>query len=430
MAWELLLIVVLILLNGLFAMSEIAVISSRRTRLQLRADEGSAGARRALDLLDHPSRFLSTIQVGITLIGVLAGAFGGARVAGRLGAWLQGIGPLAPYSSELSFVIVVVGITYLSLVIGELVPKQIALGRPERIASAIAPPMDRLSKLAAPLVALLSLSTELVIRLLGIKRPQEPPVTEEEVAALIDVGTEAGIFEEEEHDLVERVFWLGDKGIASLMTPRHRIAWLDLRAPRERQLEELVRHRYSRFLVCDGELDQVAGVVRVIDLVPDLIEGRPFDLRGRLTKPLFVPESLRALRLLELFRESGIHLAVVIDEYGEVEGLVTLHDLVEELTGDLVTNSEPAIIHRDDGSWLVDASITVDEFWDRLGLGERRGEVSSEYNTVGGLVVTELGRIPRSGDAFETDGLRFEVVDMDGRRVDKVLVSPASRKRG
>jgi len=424
MFFETLLILALIALNGVFAMSEIAVVSSRRTRLQLRADKGSAGARRALKLLDEPTRFLSTVQVGITLVGVLAGAYGGARLAGELRVHLEQIEPIAAYSSELSLAIVVIGITYLSLVIGELVPKQIALNHPERIAAAIAAPMDRLSVLAAPIVKVLSVSTELVLRLFRIRKSQEPPVTEEEVAALIDVGTEAGIFEEEEHDLVERVFLLGDQRISSLMTPRHRIAWLDIRDPPEVHRRELIRRRYSHYLVCDGDLDHVVGMVHVMDLLADLLAGRPIELRRVMRRPLFVPESLHALRLLELFRESKVHLAVVIDEYGEVEGLVTLHDVVEEITGELVANAEPRIIRREDGSWLVDASIPVDEFWEHLGLDERRRVVRSEYNTLGGLVVSELGRIPRSGDTFEARDLKFEVVDMDGRRVDKVLVTP------
>lgn len=423
-AFEILLILALILLNGIFALSEIAVVSSRRTRLRLRADKGDAGARRALELLDHPTRFLSTVQVGITLVGVFAGAYGGASIAGQLSTYLRQIEPIAAYSSEIALAIVVVVITYLSLVVGELVPKQIALNHPERIAAVIAAPMDRLSVLAAPIVKVLSVSTELVLRLLRIRKSQEPPVTEEEVAALLDVGTEAGVFEEEEHDLVERVFWLGDQRIASLMTPRHRIAWLDIRDPPEKHRKELIRHRYSHYLVCDGDVDHVLGMVQVMDLLADLLAGKPMDLRAALRRPLFVPESLRALRLLELFRESRIHLAVVIDEYGGVEGLVTLHDVVEEITGELVTNSEPRVIHREDGSWLVDASITVDEFWEHLGLEERRREERSEYNTLGGLVVAELGRIPQSGDTFEARDLKFEVVDMDGRRVDKVLVTP------
>lgn len=430
LAFEVLLILVLILLNGIFAMSEIAVVSSRRTRLQLRADKGSAGARRALELLDHPTRFLSTVQVGITLVGVFAGAYGGARIAGQLSVYLGQIEPIAAYSSQIALAIVVIVITYLSLVLGELVPKQIALSHPERIAAVIAAPMDRLSVLAAPIVKVLSFSTELVLRLLRVRKSQEPPVTEEEVAALIDVGTEAGIFEEEEHDLVERVFWLGEQRIASIMTPRHRIAWLDIRDPPEVHRKELIRRRHSHYLVCDGDLDHVLGMVHVMDLLADLLAGKSLDLRTELRRPLFVPESLRALRLLELFRESKVYLAVVIDEYGEVEGLVTLHDVVEEITGELVTNSEPRVVRREDGSWLVDASITVDEFWSYLGLEERRGEERTEYNTLGGLVVSELGRIPRSGDTFETRNLRFEVVDMDGRRVDKVLVTQARGEQG
>jgi putative hemolysin len=421
--FEILLILALILLNGVFAMSEIAVVSSRRTRLQQRASMGDAGARRALELSEHPTRFLSTVQIGITLVGVFAGAYGGASIAGRLDQQLERYPAVAPYSEGLSLFLVVAVITFLSLVVGELVPKRIALNNPERIAALVAGPMHTLSLLASPVVRVLSVSTDGLLRLLRVRKADEPPVTEEEVAAMLDAGTAAGIFEEEEHDLVERVFWLGDQRVESLVTPRHRIEWLDRRDGPEVHRQELIRHRYSHYLVCDGEVDRVLGMVRVKDLLADLLEGKPLDLETSLRKPLFVPNNMRALRLLETFRESRIHVAVVIDEYGGVDGLVTLNDVLEEITGNLATHTEPGVVQRDDGSWLVDGSLTMDEFWEGLGLEERRGATRSEYNTLAGLVVTQLGHIPRSGDGFQAYDLRFEVVDMDGHRVDKVLVS-------
>lgn len=283
--------------------------------------------------------------------------------------------------------------------------------------------MHAVSILATPLVKVLTVSTEFLLRLLGARKADEPPVTAAEVAALLKAGTEAGVFEEEEHDLVERVFWLGDQRVSSLMTPRHRVEWLDVRDVAEVHREELIRHRYSKYLVCDGDLDHVLGMVRVKDLLADLLEGKALNLSANMRKPLFVPESLRALRLLELFRESGISVAVVIDEYGGVDGLLTLNDVLAELKGNLTSHADPRVVQREDGSWLVDASITTDEFWDSLGLEERREAERREYTSVGGLVVTNLRRIPKSGNTFEALGLRFEVVDMDGHRVDKVLVS-------
>jgi putative hemolysin len=421
--FEITLILALIFVNGVFAMSEIAVVSSRRTRLQQRASSGDAGARRALELVEHPTRFLSTVQIGITLVGIFAGAYGGASVARRLDLHLEQYTAVAAYSEGLSLFLVVAAITFLSLVVGELVPKRIALNNPERIASMVAGPMHTLSILASPFVHLLTVSTDGLLRLLRVRQVEEPPVTEEEVAAMLDAGTAAGIFDVEEHDLVERVFWLGDQRVASLVTPRHRIEWLDLRDPPAVHREELIRHRYSHYLVCDGEVDRVLGMVRVKDLVADLLEGKPLDLGAALRKPLFVPDNLRALRLLEMFRESRVHVAVVIDEHGGVDGLVTLNDVLEEITGNLPTHSDPSVVQRDDGSWLIDGSVPMDEFWVSLGLEERRGEIRSGYNTLGGLIVSQLGHIPKSGDGFEEYGLRFEVMDMDGHRVDKVLVS-------
>ncbi len=420
---QLLLILALLLLNGVFAMSEIAVVSARRTRLVQRAEEGDAGARRALDLKDDPTSFLSTVQIGITLVGVFAGAYGGASIAGPLKDVVAGIPMLAAWADQIALGTVVIGITYLSLVVGELVPKRIALNTPERVASLVAAPMQQLARIASPFVKLLSASTEGLIRLLRVRPPDEPAVTEEDVAALLDAGTAAGIFHEEEHDLVERVFWLGDQRVANIMTPRRQIEWLDLGDPPEIHREEMIRNRFSNYLVCDGDIDQVVGMVRVKDLLAEMLAGRPLDVRAAIRKPLLVPENLLALRLLEMFRESGIHVAVVFDEYGGVVGIVSLNDVLEEIAGDLGGHEAARMTRLDDGSWLVDASLTMDEFWEGLGLEDRRATERGEYNTVGGLVVTELRRIPHVADTFEACGLRFQVVDMDGHRVDKVLVS-------
>lgn len=419
---EILFIFLLILANGVFAMSEIAVVSSRKSRLKQQAEAGSLRARRALELAEHPNRFLSTVQVGITLIGVFAGAYGGASIAGQIEGELVGIPGIGPYSRQVALGLVVFVITYLSLIIGELVPKRIALTQPERIAGLIAGPMQMVSIVAAPLVKVLSVSTDLILRMLRIRKGSEAPVTEDEITALLQAGTEAGVFEEEEHEIVERLFWLGDQKVATLMTPRHRVEWLDVRDSPEDHRAEFIRHRYAYYLVCDGDLDHVLGMAGSKDLLATVLEGRPLNVTEVLRKPLFIPESLPALRLLEMFRETGIHLAVVIDEYGGVEGLITLHDVLEEITGDLEVEDDRAV-QRADGSWLVDGSLPMDEFWELLDLEERRSEERLGYNTLGGLVVTELGRIPKSGDTFEAGGMRLEVVDMDGHRVDKVLVS-------
>lgn len=424
MGIEVLLVVVLVALNGVFAMSEIAVVSARKARLQQRADAGDRRAGRALELAEDPIRFLSTVQIGITLVGILAGAFGGATITEEIGAWLESYPVVAPYSQGIGLAVVVLAITYLSLVVGELVPKRIGLNNPEGIASAVAGPMQRHSRIASPVVWLLTASTEGLLRLLGVRCSEEPPVSGAEISVLLEQGTRAGVFEEEEQEMVERVFWLGDQRVASLITPRYRVVWLEVDASLGENLERMMRHRHSRFPVCDGGLDRVLGMVEVKDLWAEQLQERPIDLRASLKQPLFVPESTRALRLLELFRDSGTHLAVVVDEYGGVQGIVTLDDVLDEVAGDAGAPN-PHVVRREDGSWLVDGSYPVDELRDALGLPERREEERGEYRTVGGFVVTRLGRIPSAGDHFEADGLRMEVVDMDGNRVDKVLIVAA-----
>ena len=422
---EVLIILLLVVANGVFAMSEIAVVSARKARLRTRAERGDAGARVALELAEQPNRFLSTIQIGITLIGILAGAYGGTTLAAPLGEYLARIPELARYSSQLALGIVVAAITFVSLVIGELVPKRIALLHPERIAAALARPMHYISVAATPLVVLLGATTDAVVRLLGVKRPKEPPITEEELALLIEQGTEAGVFEEEEQELVSRVFWLGDQRASSLMTPRQRVVWLDVDASDEEIRETLRKHRFSRYPVCRGSIDRVIGVVDVRDLVARAAGGETMDIRRVMRQPLFVPESIRALRLLELFRESGVHFAIVVNEFGGTDGVITLNNVLEAIAGHLVVPEGEKFVRRPDGSWLVDAAVTMDELWDQLALPERRMEGRHAYSTLGGFVVTHLGRLPAAGDSFEAFGLRFEVVDMDGRRVDKVLVTPA-----
>jgi len=428
---EVLIVLLLLVANGVFAMSEIAVVSARKSRLQQRAEDGDHAARRALHLAEHPERFLATVQVGITLVGTLAGAFGGAAIAEPLAAYLEGYPAVAEYAEPLSLGLVVLGITYLSLIVGELVPKQIGLNHPERIAGLVAGPMDVVSRVGRPLVWVLTASTRLVLRLLRIRKPEEPPVTEAEIAVLLEQGTQAGVFEEEEQELVERVFWLGDQRVVSLMTPRHRLIWLDVNASVEEHRRAMAEHRYSRYLVCEGELDHVLGIVEVKDLWAAELSGRRVDdLRGLLRQPLFIPESTRALHVLEQFRETGIHVALVVNEYGGTEGIVTLNDVLEEISGEMGRGHAPPpppVVRREDGSLLVDGSISMEEFRELLDLGDRRHELR-EYRTLGGWVFTTLGHVPRPGEHFDANGYRVEVVDMDGNRIDKVLVSPLARR--
>ena len=423
-AIQLIFILILIIANGVFAMAEIAIVSLRKVRLQQRAEDGDRRAQMALELAESPNRFLSTTQIGITLIGIFAGAFGGATIAGGLQTWLAQFPAIAAYSNEIALGLVVLMITYLSLVLGELVPKRIALTHPELIAMQVAGPMNALSRIASPAVRLLSSSTELLLRVLGGRSGNEPPVTEDEISALIQAGTDAGVFEEEEQELVERVFWLGDQRISAMMTPRNRIVWLDVHESVEQVRQKMIENRFARFPVGDKSLDRLVGMIRVTELWAAVLAGEPLDnWAAHQLKPLFVPATLRALRLLELFRSSGVHLAIVVDEYGGTEGLVTLNDLLEEISGDLTLPTEPPVVRREDGSMLMDGTLTMDEVWDELELDDRRREPRGPYNTLGGFIVGELGSIPTSGASFNAFGFHFEVVDMDGNRVDKVLVS-------
>jgi putative hemolysin len=426
---NLFLILLLILANGIFSGSEIALVSSRKVRLEQRLRQGQRGARQALKLANAPNRFLSTVQIGITLIGILTGALGGATLAQRLELALATIPALEPYSQVLSLAIVVSLITYVSLVIGELVPKRVALSAPERIACAVAVPMSRLSQLVLPLVHLLSLSTEGVIRLLGIHNDTEPTVTEEEIKVLLEQGTQAGMFEVAEQDMVARIFRLGDRPIKAFMTPRTEIDWLDINAPLEENRHIILASSHSRFPVCQNSIDNCLGFVRLRNLLDLYLSGHDVDLRSLLQDPLNVAEGTRALKVLELFKETGTHMALVIDEYGGLEGIVTLNDLVEAIVGDLPMfddQEEPLVVQREDGSWLIDGSLSTDELKTLLQRDILPQEDAGTYHTLAGFVITHLGRIPTSGDAFEWDGWRFEVVDMDGNRVDKLLVAPTN----
>lgn len=416
----------LILANGVFAMSEMAVVTARKSRLQDWVNKGRAKARVALELANTPNRFLSSVQIGITLIGILAGAFGGRTLADRMATYFLSVVPaIEPYSQAVGLGVVVLGITYVSLVIGELVPKRLALRHPETIATAVAAPLRVFSKAVSPIVHLLSISTDAVCYLFGRPHAQEAPVTEEEIKTLVQRGTEAGVFEESEQDMVEAVFRLGDRSARSLMTPRIQIVWLDLDDSLEQIREKISNSGHSRFPVSAGSLDQVKGVVQAKDLLANSLAGKPFNLET-LLQPLFVPRGVSVLEVLEAFKESGKHIALVVDEYGGIEGLLTRHDILEAIAGEIPFSerrAEPMAVQRPDGSWLLDGMLPVGEFKEVFHLESLPGEKKDAYQTLGGFLFTQMGCVPSVADALEWSNLRFEIVDMDGKRIDKVLVT-------
>src|SRR5262245_25034800 len=419
-------IILLIIVNGVFVMAEMAVVSSRKPRLQQFANEGSRGAQTALDLVTHPDRFLATVQIGITLIAILTGAVGERTLTERFSLKLQNLPEVAAYSETIAFAIVVVAITYVSLVIGELVPKRLALNNPERIAVRMASIMNFLSRLGAPAVAFMSGSARLVIGLFRLRPSEAPPVTEEEIKVMMEQGAEAGVFEEAEHDIVKSIFKLGDRAVSALMKPRRDVVWLDLDDPSIENQKKLASSLYSRFPVAQGSLDNVLGIVQTKDLLTRCLAGSPMDFRESLRPPLFVPDGLPALRLLEMFKKSRTHMALVVDEYGGVEGLVTLNDILEDLVGDVASVDMPGeqqVYQRPYGSWLIDGKHLIDDLKEVLKIPKLPDEESGSYQTLGGLVMLQVGRVPVTGDTFEDAGYRFEVVDMDGKRVDKVLVT-------
>lgn len=430
LASEILIIFLLLLVNGIFAMSEIAIVSARKARLQQHAEDGEPGAKVALELAQSPGRFLSTVQIGITLVSIISGAFGGATLSRHLAEWFGRFPALVPYADELAFAVVIILITFFSLVIGELIPKRVALNNPESIAERIAPPMSVLSRITAPVVSLLTLSTELGVRLLGIRPSKEPPVTEDEVRVMVEQGARVGVFESFEQDVIESLFRLSDRRVDAIMTPHTEIVWLDLSVPVEENLRIMIDSQFSRFPVARGGLDNVQGILRSKDvLISTIGEDKPLDFQKLITPPLFIPASTPAFRVLEQMRQTGVHMALVISEYGGVQGMVTLFDMLEAIVGDLPMEGEKVqqeLVRREDGSWLVDGLMAIDEFCEALDLDNLPGVDRLGYQTVGGFIMARLGSVPTTGQKFEWNGLRFEVVDMDGRRVDKILVTPAA----
>jgi putative hemolysin len=430
---EILIILLLVLANGFFAMSEIAIISARKSHLQQLAKSGNAKARAALDLATNPDRFLATVQIGITLIGIFAGAFSGATIAEKIGSYLGTFPFLAPYSKTIGVGIVVVSLTYLSLVIGELVPKRLALGNAERIAPSVSPVMRTLSTIASPIVHLLSVSTNLVIKLMGVKSLPRPTTTPEEIRVLVQIGRESGIFEESEQDMIEGVLRLDERPVGGFITPRKQIVWFDLNDTPKDILQKLEKSRHSRYPVMHGSLDTVLGIVRAKDILAQCLASRPLDLKAVLRPPLFFPETMSSLKALELFKQKGTHIALVIDEYGGIEGIVTHNDILEAIVGYIPSAGEPVqpqATRRDDGSWLVDGLLHIDELKEIFELDKMPEGAYSVYHTVGGFVISQLRTIPSPGQSFRWENLRFEVLDMDGRRVDKVLVTPIQEASG
>ena len=423
---EIAILFALICLNGLFAMSEIALVTARKARLQKLIDEGDSGAAAAVKLGEDPTRFLSTIQIGITSIGVLNGIVGEAALAGPLAAWLGLAGVPLPYADYAATGLVVVVITYFSIVVGELVPKRIGQSYPELFARLVARPIHLLAVATKPFVILLSTSTRTLLRLLGVKETSGSPVTEEEIHAMLDEGSVAGIIEKSEHEMVRNVFRLDERQLGSLMVPRSDIVWLDINRALDENLQLMACSAHSRFPVCRGGLDEILGIISAKQLFNQTLRGDAVDLTEALQTPIYVPESLTGMELLDQFRVTSTHMVFVIDEYGEVLGMVTLHDLLESVTGEFQSDNaeESWAVQREDGSWLLDGLIPILELKDRLNMKAVPEEDKGRYHTLSGMMMWLLGRLPSTGDIAVWEGWRFEVVDLDGKRIDKVLASP------
>jgi putative hemolysin len=431
LALELGLLALLIVTNGLLALSEMAIVSAKRARLQAMADEGNAGATAALRLGDDPSRFLSSVQIGITLVGIVAGVVGGATLSDVVASAIAAVPVVGRWSEAIAFVLVVGAITYLSLVIGELVPKRVAMIHPELVAARVARPMTTLARIASPAVSVLSASGAALLRLLRVREDSGPDVTAEEVEILLAQGEEAGVFEAAERELVSGVLALAERRVSEIMTPRRQIVGIDLDRPFAEQRDAVATSGRTIFPVYRRSFDDIAGIVPLHELWLADTRNAPFDLEPAIIAPIFLPETSRVLDVLDRFRGVRHPFAIVLDEFGGMQGVLTLHDLVEEIAGDFAATG-PAriagIVQRADGSWLVDGGLPAHDLREVLEIDHLPGEDAGEYETVAGFVMTRLGRIPRVTDTIAWAGLTFEVVDMDGNRVDKILVSRTSKE--
>lgn len=417
---EILIVFGLLTLNGLLAMSEAALLSVRLARLHHMSNEGDKRARSAIKLAENPNQFLSTIQVGITLIDVMIGAIGGATLAVIVSEWLARNKALEPYSHSIGLIIVVGTITFLSIILGELVPKRLALRQPERVASLVARPMEIASILMSPVVRLLSASTEFVLKLLGVRASIEPPVSEEEIQVLLNQGTQAGVFEATEQDMVEGVFSLNDRRLSSLMTPRSEIIWLDANDSAQVIRQKISESPYSRMPVCSGNLDHLLGVVKAKDLLLSELKKEKRQLKDILQPALFLPETAYGKHALAMFLEGKAEVIFIIDEFGVLQGLVTIVDIVSEIIGE-IANAGPQATQRQDGSWLLDGMFSIEDFKEKFNIHSLPDE--NEYETLAGLVLFLMGRVPKAADQCDWNGLRLEIMDMDGNRIDKVLVT-------
>ena len=420
------LLVFLIVLNALFAMSEMALTASRKARLQVMVETGDAGAQVAMNLHDNPTKFLSVVQIGITSIGVLNGIVGDAAFSAPFAQWLQHTFPLQDRAADITATaMVVVTITFLTIIFGELVPKRIGQMYPEAVARVVAQPMEWLSLITRPFVKLLSWCTEATLRVMGIRGGPDRSVTEEEIAASLEEGLDAGVIEAQEHQMVRNVFRLDDRQVGSMMIPRAEIVWLDVAGTSDDVLRLIGDDEHSRYPVCRGGLDDVLGVISAQSLLQQAMRGLPLSLTDKLQAPVFVPETLSGMELLDHFRASSAQMVFVVDEYGEVQGVITVRDVLEAITGEFTTptDGDSWAVQRADGSWLFDGLIPVPELKDRLELKDLPEEDRGRYNTLAGMIMLLLGRLPNTTDTVEWEGWRFEVVDLDGKRVDKVLAS-------
>ena len=419
-------VLLLIVCNGLLSMSELAVVSARTSRLQQMANDGSKGAQTAIQLAAEPNRFLSTVQIGITLIGVLTGAFGGATLSAPVGDLLGHVPGLESASDQLAVILVVITITYLSLVIGELVPKRLALQQPEKVASRVAPVMYAISVGTTPIVSFLSASNDFVLRILGVRNSEEPTVTEEEIRLLLQEGAEAGIFEESERMMVTGIFNIADRNAGEIMTPRHMVDYLDLEESDEWNRQQMIDHPHTLYPVASGSLDNVQGIVASRDFWHRTLAGESVAIPDVMKPALFIPQLAPMLDVTEQMRLQQAPMAIVIDEYGGMIGLLTFNDLVSDIIGELDVSHPDGYkgaILRDDGSWLLDGILPAHEMRELLEIRELPGEQEGRFETVGGFIMDQLGHIPTAGDKCEVDGFRYEVMDMDGNRVDKVLAT-------
>lgn len=429
LAVSIIILLVLIIANGIFAMTEIGVVTSRKIRLEQKVKEGNSKAKTALYLAENSSELLSTIQIGITLIGIISGAFGGAAIADDVSVYLSEISFLAPWSTEISMVLVVTLTTFLTLVIGELTPKQIGLTNPEKVALAVAKPMYFFSKVAKPLIWILDQSTKLALKTLGIKTTNEPDVTEEEIQQMIEQGVHSGSIEEIEHEMVDQIFYMGDQRLSDILTPRTQLTWIDIESSFEENMAIISQSEFSRFPVGKGSLDHFLGIIHTKKVFSKLQSGEAFSIDDCIEKALILPEHVKVFKALETLKESGYHQAVVVDEYGGVEGFVTLNDIMQVIVGEIQTEGSrerATIMQRDNDSWLADGQVPFDTFLRYFDLEDDIDDdvmKDTSFQTLGGFITSEIGNTPIEGDSVFIANLKLEVVDMDSVLVDKLLIT-------